>query len=189
MYLITYSQADLDIVPTRKEFSRIVLDTFSNANPPSRVEVVQWVCSQEGHRNGGIHYHMAVKLSARRRWLKGHNYLEERHGVKVNFSDKHCNYYSQLGKECVVGCNRRWLQMARNLLERDNIAGDEFSKAIRNLLDKGRGKYRKLYLKGPSNSGKTLLLNPLKNIYNTLQPDQHNLCMGRCRRGASFISK
>ena len=37
---------------------------------------------------------MAVKLSARRRWLKVRNYLEQRHGVKVNFSDRHCNYYS-----------------------------------------------------------------------------------------------
>ena len=94
MYLITYSQADLDIVPTWEEFSRIVLDSFSNADPSSHVEVVQWACSQEGHRNGGIHYHMAVKLSARRRWLKVHNYLEERHLVKVNCNDKHCNYYS-----------------------------------------------------------------------------------------------
>ena len=75
--------------------------------------------------------------------------------------------YSQLGKECVVGCDPRWLQMARNLLERNNIAGDEFSEAIRNLLDRGRGKYRNLYLKGPSNCGKTFLLNPLTSIYNT----------------------
>ena len=36
---------------------------------------------------------MAVKLSARRHWLKVCNYLEQRHGVKVNFSDRHCNYY------------------------------------------------------------------------------------------------
>ena len=82
VYLITYSQADLDLVPTREEFSSIVL------------EVVQWACSKEEHRDGGSHYHMAVKLSARRRWLKVCNYLERRHGVKVNFSDRHCNYYS-----------------------------------------------------------------------------------------------
>ena len=50
-------------------------------------------------------------------------------------------------------CDRRWLQMARNVLERNNIAGDEFSEAIRNPLDKGRGKYRNLYLKGASNCG------------------------------------
>ena len=74
--------------------------------------------------------------------------------------------YSQLRKECVVGCDRRWLQMALNLLERNNIAGDEFSE-IRNPLDKGRGKYRNLYLKGPSNCGKTFLLNSLTSIYNT----------------------
>ena len=88
VYLITYSQANLHIVPTQEEFSRIVLDSFSNADPCSGVEVVQWACSQEGHRHGGIHYHMAVKLSARRHWLKVRNYLEERHRVKD------CNYYS-----------------------------------------------------------------------------------------------
>ena len=35
VYLITYSQADLDLVPTREEFSAIVLDSFSNADPSS----------------------------------------------------------------------------------------------------------------------------------------------------------
>ena len=94
VYLITYSQADLDLVPTREEFSAIVLDSFLNTDPFSPVEVVQWACSKEEHRDGGSHYHMAVKLSARRRWLKVRNYLERRHGVKVNFSGRHCNYYS-----------------------------------------------------------------------------------------------
>ena len=94
VYLITYSQPDLDLVPTREEFSAIVLDSVSNADPSSPVDVVQWACSKEEHRNGGSHYHMAVKLSAHRRWLKVRNYLEKRHGVKVNFSDRHCNDYS-----------------------------------------------------------------------------------------------
>ena len=93
VYLITYSQANLHSVLTQEEFSRIVLDSFSNADTCSHVEEVQWACSQEEHRDGGIHYHMAVKLSARCRWLKVRNYLEDRHRVKVNFSDKHCNYY------------------------------------------------------------------------------------------------
>ena len=52
------------------------------------------MCSQEQHRDGGIYYHMAVKLNARRRWLKIRNYLDERHGVKVNFSARYSNYYS-----------------------------------------------------------------------------------------------
>ena len=42
----------------------------------TRCEIVQCVCSQERRRDGGIHYHMAVKLNARRRWLKIRNYLE-----------------------------------------------------------------------------------------------------------------
>ena len=250
------------------------MDSFSNADPSSPVEVVQWACSKEEHRDGGSHYHMAIKLSTRRRWLKGRNYLEQRHAVKVNFSDRHCNYYSawryttkddanfmqseshpdlsnssepctsaasmavsrksssglgvstggrktsrkgrksvsifdvsqiavkigirtrgktnlaklianraakaideslsvgceleeaekkmecskssrteilynQIGKECVVGCDGHWLQIARNLVHRNKINGEQFSEAVRDLLDKGIGKYRQLYLKGP----------------------------------------
>ena len=93
VYLLTYSQADLELVPTREEFSCIVLDSFAHADLCSPSEVVQWVCSKEAHRDGGVHYHMAVKLNKRRCWLKVCNYLEARHGVKVNFSDRHFNYY------------------------------------------------------------------------------------------------
>ena len=97
--------------------------------------------------------------------------------------------YSQLGKECVVGCDRHWLQMARNVLERNNIAGDEFSEAIRNVLDKGRGKYGNLYLKGPSNCG-TFLLNPPTSIYNTFcNPASTTFAWVGAEEAESFISK
>ena len=33
VYLIPYSQADVDVVPTREELSRVVLDSFKNADP------------------------------------------------------------------------------------------------------------------------------------------------------------
>lgn len=302
VYLITYSQADVDLVPTREEFSRVVLESFANADPCSRCEVVQWVCSQEAHRERGIHYHMAVKLSARRRWLKVRNYLDDKHSIKVNFSNRHYNYYSawqyttkedtsylespshpdlrnapeptssqaslahrnatnenegfsnrkgkrrrknlsvydvsqiavqkgiktrvellalanqqkkegktdlaefianrggkavddalsvgwemeeaeakleraklsrteilyrEMGKECVDGCNRRWLEMAEDILQRNNIDKVEFAEAIQTLLEKGRGKYRNIFLKGPANCGKTFLLNPLNVVYRT----------------------
>ena len=94
IYLITYSQANEEIVPNRESFVQLVLDSFDDADPLTRCEIVQWVCSQERHRDGGIHYHMAVKLNARRRWLKIRNYLDEPHRVKVNFSARHSNYYS-----------------------------------------------------------------------------------------------
>ena len=94
IYLITYSRANEEIVPNRESFVQLVLDSFDNADPLTRCEILQWVCSQERHRDGAIHYHMAVKLNARRRWLKIRNDLDERHGVKMNFSARHSNYYS-----------------------------------------------------------------------------------------------
>jgi len=305
VYLLTYSQADVDVVPSREEFSRVVLDSFKNADPCSHCEVVQWVCSQELHKDGGIHYHMAVKLSARRRWLKVRNYMDDKFSVKVNFSNHHHNYYSawqyttkedssylespnhpdltnyseqtysqgsrsrtrnasehgnesnegnrkrkrrrknlsvydvsqiavqkgiktrlellvhanqqknegktdlaefianrgskavdealavgwemeeaekklersklsrtdilyrEMGKECVDGCGRRWLHMAEDILQRNNIQKLEFAEAVRNLLKNGRGKYRNILLKGPANCGKTFLLNPLNVVFRT----------------------
>ena len=297
IYLITYSRANEEIVPNRESFVQLVLDSFDNADPLTRCEILQWVCSQERHRDGAIHYHMAVKLNARRRWLKIRNYLDERHRVKVNFSARHSNYYSacqyttkedesylqsdnhpdltntpapntsratemhtrlangrrkrkkssqslsvydvsqiavkngiktrlellvlaqkqksegkldlaqfianrgsrvvdeaifvgwelenaestlqrskmtrieilysKLEGECEPGCDGQWLQMAKEVLERNSIVRDDFAEAVRILLDKGRGKYRNLYLKGPCNCAKTFLLNPLNTIYKT----------------------
>ena len=55
---------------------------------------MQWVCSREEHSAGGTHYHMAVKLSHARRWLRVRNYLDDNYGIQVNFSANHSNYYS-----------------------------------------------------------------------------------------------
>ena len=38
---------------------------------------------------------------------------------------------------------------------------------IKELLDKGRGKYRNIMIVGPANCGKTFMLNPLNVIYKT----------------------
>ena len=176
VYLITYSQANLEIVPTREAFARIILDAFENAVPESNCTVVHWVCSQEGHVHGGVHYHMAVKLSGRRRWLRVRNYIDQVYGVKVNFSDRHENYYSawryttkctdsisvhstnhpdleNIGAPITTnasratrasrladGCQVKWLEMAEQVLQRNDISRNEFSDAVRNLLQQGRGK-------------------------------------------------
>ena len=50
VYLLTLSQADVCFLPTREEFAK-VLESFKNADPCSHYEVVQWVCSQELHRD------------------------------------------------------------------------------------------------------------------------------------------
>ena len=73
----------------------------------------------------------------------------------------------ELEGECVDGCNRQWLDMATNVLQLNGINRNIFSQSVRELLEKGRGKYRNMYLKGPANCGKTFLFNSLGTIFNT----------------------
>ena len=44
--------------------------------------------------------------------------------------------YREMGKQCVDGCGRRWLHMAEDILQRDNIQKLEFAEAVRNLPKK-----------------------------------------------------
>jgi len=94
VYLITYSRADISLVPTRETFAMLILHAFENGDPSSPCNVVQWVCTEELHSDNGIHYHMAVKFQSCRRWLKYRNFLDSNHNLKVNFSGVHVNYYS-----------------------------------------------------------------------------------------------
>ncbi len=94
VYLITYSQANLEIVDTREKFVQIVLEAFSQGSSTSASNLItRWCCSQEHHEDGNIHYHMGIKLQRQKRWLSHRNYLQHAYNVKVNFSDSHSNYY------------------------------------------------------------------------------------------------
>ena len=66
-----------------------------------------------------------------------------------------------LQEECASTCNKKWLTIAKDILQRNSISDADFTEAVRNLLVKGRGKYRNILLKGPANRGKTFILNPL----------------------------
>lgn len=90
VYLITYSQSNLDIFPTRRSFAESVLLSFSNTGAP----VVQWVCCREFHASGDHHYHMAVKLERCRRWRGAKSFLNDNYGISVHFSNIHNDYYS-----------------------------------------------------------------------------------------------
>ena len=70
-------------------------------------------------------------------------------------------------KSCLPDCNKKWLELARNILVRNNVKISEFVGAVRLLLEKGRGKYRNILVTGPSNCGKSFILNPLGEIYDT----------------------
>lgn len=294
VYLITYSKADEEIIPSRESFACVILDAWSTVmdNP-----VVQWVVSKEKHNNveegseSSWHYHMAIKLEKKCRWLQVRNILQTRYNVKVNFSNNHSNYYTayqyvtkedetpvyseghpdlrdndrpkttqatqrrqrkpkakkarerlsvydvvqiirekkitnrnqllvlaerqrkngksnlaefisnrgfrvvnealslaeefqnaeaiyvrssktrldilreQLELDCVQGCDKRWLSAALDLLNRNGINERFYCDAIYTALNLGRGKYRNIFIHGPSNCGKTFMISPLKTIY------------------------
>ena len=90
VYLITYSQTELEKFPSRKSFVEAVVSSFNSID----TTVEHWVCSKEPHQTKGYHYHMAVKLNRCKRWLSFKNYLQETYGISVHFSDVHYNYYS-----------------------------------------------------------------------------------------------
>ena len=59
--------------------------------------------------------------------------------------------------------------MAKGILRHNKINACVFAEAIRTLLELGRGKNCNILLVGSANCGKTFLLNPLKEIYDTFQ--------------------
>lgn len=67
--------------------------------------------------------------------------------------------------ECLESCDGLWLTCALDLLKQNNINKYLFAHSIRELLEKGRGKQRNLFLMGPHTSGKTFLLKPLLTVY------------------------
>ena len=96
VYLITYSRADELKIASREAFAEAVCDAFSNLDV---ARVVHWVVSRELHNDAEgaefpAHYHMALKLDRRARWLRVRQSLQERHDIRVNFSDRHDSYHS-----------------------------------------------------------------------------------------------
>jgi hypothetical protein len=307
-YLITYSQVDLSKFPTRQSFGEQVVAYFNEG--AGKVEVEHWACCREPHdTTSGIHYHLCLKLSGPKRWKRVKEKLTDNHGVVVNFSDGHDNYYTayryvtkqdtqvylspghpnldEIGSpktkycvrayrsasrkrsssvdalnkkaqkkmpnkirrlnnlevsefvtennvkgytellalaeaqkiegkkdlanfilcrsrkaveelientwrmkdaqksidrkkmsrmqlirdarngQCVEGCNRHWLECAQEVLKNNNIHPVVFSSALKELLTKGRGKFRNLLLVGCTCSGKTFLLDPLCALFKT----------------------
>lgn len=68
-------------------------------------------------------------------------------------------------KPCVDGCHGAWLRAAKEILQSNDIPREVFCSAVYDALDKGRGKYRNVFIYGPANCGKTFLISPVKTIY------------------------
>ena len=91
VYLITYAQA----MPTytTASFSDIIERAFVSKG--GRLE--QWACAKERHRNGGFHFHMAVKLSEQKRWKSVKYEVERQYAdIRLHFSEgvDHTHGYS-----------------------------------------------------------------------------------------------
>ncbi len=71
--------------------------------------------------------------------------------------------------DCAEGCAGEWLKCANKVLRQNDIHPYVFSAAVRDLLQKGRGKFRNIMIVGPANCGKTFLLSPLTSIYEAFQ--------------------
>ena len=61
VYMITYSQSNLEKCPDRKTLVKFVLKAFDFEN--STVKPMHWEVCKEAHQNGGSHYHMCIKLN------------------------------------------------------------------------------------------------------------------------------
>ena len=66
---------------------------------------------------------------------------------------------------CTAECYGRWAECAQQLLMWNDVPIDVFTQAVKSLLEKGSGKFLNILIKGPANTGKTFLLNPLNIVY------------------------
>ena len=98
IYLITYSRANTTKFPSRESFASTVLEAWQSFG----IRVLQWVTCIEGHSNtdcdsgdeiNKYHFHMALKLAKKARWLQVRKYLDEKFEIQVNFSDYNHNTY------------------------------------------------------------------------------------------------
>ena len=68
---------------------------------------------------------------------------------------------------CVEGCDGVWYRKATEILRANNINLYFFAGLVRQVLENGRKKNNNILLVGPTNCGKSFLLNPLEDIYVT----------------------
>ena len=91
-YLVTYSQADFELFPTRKSFGDMIQKYFDQGD--AKAKTAYWACCLEPHkkRRHGYHYHLSLKLTDVKKWAAVKNNITEKEGIVVNFSDKHSFY-------------------------------------------------------------------------------------------------
>ena len=97
-YLITYSNAIIEKFPTRESFANMVVSHFNQGTSKAKVEYFS--CCQEFHSNGNRHYHVALKLTGVKKWLRVKESIQKAKGLVLNFGDKYDNYVAALRYVC-----------------------------------------------------------------------------------------
>ena len=83
VYLVTYSRADLEKMPSRESFGLIIVNAFQVV---AGVEVLHWVVSQENHSGAcgdqsNSHYLITLKLKKRARWSRVRQHIQNNHNI------------------------------------------------------------------------------------------------------------
>lgn len=117
-YLITYSQADLQKFPNRKSFADAVIEAFTFSRSKSSPQ--HWACCIERHQQQGLHYHMALKLSAPKRWLgcSGKTFLLKPLELFFNtFTNPASDKYAWVGADSAEAISLNDFRWSRELIE------------------------------------------------------------------------
>lgn len=94
-YLITYSKADVILIPDRQAFARFVIRHFRGKNwkEGDRDIIDKWAVSAESHlQTRGFHYHMALSLKSGKRWQSIDKEMVKG-GIKCDFRERGGTYF------------------------------------------------------------------------------------------------
>lgn len=70
------------------------LTTFAIINIVHAPEIAEWVEASSIEAQNSSHFHMALKLEKRTRWMRVCKFLDDTFSIKVNFSSHHNTHYS-----------------------------------------------------------------------------------------------
>ena len=90
------------------------------------------MCGREPHPNtSGFHYHMAIKISGSKRWNLVKRKLQEKHGIVVNFSTSHEQYYYPF--RYVIKEDQEYVKTDENHPPLEDMGSPQAKKCVREM--------------------------------------------------------